>query len=64
MDGLILAIEECDYVNEVVCKPANVLELFEFQPLFGDINRTVFLIALAALDCCRRSLLRVSQTAA
>lgn len=49
MDGLILAIEECDYVNEVVCKPANVLELFEFQPLFGDINRTVFLIALAAL---------------
>ncbi len=49
MDGLILAIEDCDYVNEVVCKPANVLELFEFQPLFGDINRTVFLIALAAL---------------
>jgi F-type H+-transporting ATPase subunit a len=49
VDGLILAIEECDYVNEVVCKPANVLELFEFQPLFGDINRTVFLIALAAL---------------
>ncbi len=46
---LILAIEECDYVNEVVCKPANVLELFEFPALFGDINRTVFLIALAAL---------------
>ena len=49
MDELILAIEECDYVNEVVCKPANVLELFEFPALFGDINRTVFLIALAAL---------------
>jgi F-type H+-transporting ATPase subunit a len=32
-----------------VCKPANVLELFEFPALFGDINRTVFLIALAAL---------------
>jgi F-type H+-transporting ATPase subunit a len=49
VDELILAIEECDYVNEVVCKPANVLELFEFPALFGDINRTVFLIALAAL---------------
>jgi F-type H+-transporting ATPase subunit a len=46
---LILAIEECDYINEVVCKPANVLELFEFPALFGDINRTVFLIALAGL---------------
>ena len=49
MDELILAVEECDYVNEVICKPASVLELFEFPALFGDINRTVFLIALAAL---------------
>ncbi len=49
MDELILAVEECDYVNEVVCKPANVLELFEFPPLFDSINRTVFLIGLAAI---------------
>lgn len=49
MDGLILAVEGCDYVNEVVCKPDNVLEFFEFPALFGDISRTIFLIALAAL---------------
>lgn len=49
MDPLILAAEECNYADEVVCKPANVLELFEFPALFGDISRTVFLIALAAL---------------
>jgi len=49
VDGLILAVEGCDYVNEVVCKPDNVLEFFEFPALFGDISRTIFLIALAAL---------------
>ena len=31
MDQLILATEECDTLNEVVCSPANVLEFFEFE---------------------------------
>ena len=31
MDQLILATESCDTINEVVCKPANVLEFFEFE---------------------------------
>lgn len=50
MDNLILAVEECDYVNEPVCAPADVSELFVF-PNIGDtlINRTVVLIFLAAL---------------
>ncbi len=31
MDQLILAASECDVANDVVCTPANVLELFEFN---------------------------------
>ena len=31
MDQLILATEECDTLNEVVCSPANGLEFFEFE---------------------------------
>ncbi|MEA1902204.1 MAG: F0F1 ATP synthase subunit A [Actinomycetota bacterium] len=47
---MILAIEECDYVNEPVCAPTDVAELFVF-PNIGDtvINRTVVLIFLAML---------------
>ena len=49
MDQLILAAENCDFVNEPVCAPENVGELFIF-PGFGGgpINRTVILTFLAA----------------
>jgi F-type H+-transporting ATPase subunit a len=46
---MILAAEDCDFVNEPVCAPENVGELFIFQPIFGQVNRTVILIFLAAL---------------
>lgn len=49
MDQLILAVEECNYTDEVVCKPASVAELFKLPAIFGDVNRTILLIALAAL---------------
>jgi F-type H+-transporting ATPase subunit a len=54
LDKVILAGEECDVVNEVICAPADVKELFEFtEPWFSigifDFTRTVFLIFLAAL---------------
>lgn len=43
----------CDTVNEVICAPANVNELFEFDTWFtvGGLNftRTTFLMLLAAL---------------
>ena len=45
---MILALEECDFVNEPVCAPGNVTELFVFPNIVGQINRTVFLIFLAA----------------
>lgn len=49
MDQLILAAEECDTVNEVVCAPANVLDLFELPTISAlGVNRTVLLIFLAA----------------
>ena len=49
---MILA-SECDVVNEVICAPADVKELFEFtDPWFSigsfHFTRTVFLIFLAA----------------
>ncbi len=53
MDVLILASEEaCDVAKEVICRPANVVELFEHkEALFSigpfDFTRTVFLIFLA-----------------
>ena len=38
---MITAAETCDFINEVVCKPANVNELFEFTNLAGtEISRT------------------------
>jgi F-type H+-transporting ATPase subunit a len=48
LDQLILALEECDFVNEPVCAPADVTELFVFPNIIGQVNRTVFLIFLAA----------------
>ena len=43
MDQLILAAEECDIANEVVCVPANVLDLFEFNsvPVFIGLGAVV-----------------------
>jgi F-type H+-transporting ATPase subunit a len=51
LDPMILAVEECDYVNQTVCAPAEVSELFVFtETLWGTpITRTIFLIGLAAL---------------
>ena len=48
MDQLNLALEECDFVNQSVCVPSDVTELFVFPDIVGQINRTVFLIFLAA----------------
>lgn len=48
MDQLILAVEECDFVNNPVCAPAEVTELFVFKPIFGEISRTPILMVLAA----------------
>ena len=51
MEQLILASGECDPANEIICRPENVVELFEFTgPLFSigpfDITRTVLLVFL------------------
>ena len=47
---MITAAETCDFINEVVCKPANVKDLFEFGNFAGtQISRTEILIVLAAL---------------
>ena len=53
MDQLILASEECDVVNEVICAPTDVKELFEFTDVIFSIGpigvtRTIFLFFLAA----------------
>ena len=41
---MITAAETCDFINEVVCKPANVNELFEFSNFAGtEISRTEIL---------------------
>ena len=48
MDQLILALEECDFVNEPVCAPSDVTDLFVFPEIFGQVNRTVVLMFLAA----------------
>ena len=46
---MILALEECDYVNEPVCAPSDVSELFVLPNIFGQVNRTIILMFLAAL---------------
>lgn len=50
MDQLILATEQCDTLNEVVCSPANVLEFFEFPatPYFM-LLAAVIVVALMIL---------------
>lgn len=48
MDQLILALEECDFVNQPVCAPSDVTDLFVFPAIFGQVNRTVVLMFLAA----------------
>ena len=53
MEQLILASEECDLVENSVCAPADVAELFEFRtPIFEilgfPITRTVVVIFLVA----------------
>ncbi|MBT8212525.1 MAG: F0F1 ATP synthase subunit A [Acidimicrobiia bacterium] len=45
---MILAIGECDAENEIICVPETVNELFEL-PFVGGVNRTILLIALAAI---------------
>lgn len=52
MEQLILASGACDPAADIICKPENVNELFEFtHPLFSigpfDFTRTVFLTFLA-----------------
>lgn len=49
MEPLILAIEECDYVNQPVCAPQDVAELFVMPNIIGQVNRTIILMFLAAL---------------
>ena len=46
MEQLILAVGECDPANDIICRPENVIELFEFgDPLFTigplEFTRTV-----------------------
>lgn len=45
---LILAASSCDPVEQIICTPASVNELFEL-PFLGGINRTMILTILAAL---------------
>ena len=54
MEQLILAVGECDPANDIICRPENVIELFEFSdPLFTigplGFTRTVILIFLAMI---------------
>ncbi|MEX1249279.1 MAG: F0F1 ATP synthase subunit A [Acidimicrobiia bacterium] len=46
---MILALSECDYVNEPVCAPEDVAELFVLPNIFGQVNRTIILMFLAAI---------------
>ncbi|MCI0425424.1 MAG: F0F1 ATP synthase subunit A [Actinobacteria bacterium] len=49
---MILAAESCDVVNEVICAPANVTELFEFPTIFTvgglEFSRSSVLMLFAA----------------
>jgi F-type H+-transporting ATPase subunit a len=50
----MLAAEGCDVANEVICRPSDVKDLFEFKvPLFHffafPVTRTILLFVLAAL---------------
>lgn len=46
--SVILAAEECD-VSQPVCAPAKVTDLFVLPNIFGQVNRTILLMFLAAL---------------
>lgn len=46
---MILALEECDFVNQPVCAPTDVAELFVLHNIFGQVNRTIMLMFLAAI---------------
>ncbi len=48
MDPLILASEECDIAREVVCVPANVLDLFEFNsvPIFIGLGAVIIALVM------------------
>lgn len=48
MEQLIFAASECDAEGEIICVPESVNELFEL-PFVGGLNRTILLIALAAV---------------
>lgn len=54
MDQLILASEECDIANEVVCVPANVLDLFEFNSIPIFIGLGALLIGLVMYFAFRK----------
>lgn len=45
---VVMAAEECD-LSQPVCAPENVSELFVLPNIFGQVNRTVILMFLAAL---------------
>lgn len=44
----VVAAEECD-LTQPVCAPADVTELFVLPNIFGQVNRTIVLMFLAAL---------------
>ncbi len=48
MDNVILGFS-CDPVNQPLCIPDSILELFELPVLFGPVNRTMVYMFLAAL---------------
>ena len=50
MDQLILAAENCDFVNQPVCAPANVGELFIFDPIFGQVSSVQGTFSLSVSD--------------
>lgn len=47
-DTVIVAAEECD-LTQPVCAPADVTELFVLPDIFGQVNRTIILMFLAAV---------------
>ncbi len=47
-DTFVVATEECD-LTQPVCAPADVTDLFVLPNIFGQVNRTIILMFLAAL---------------
>lgn len=47
-DTVVVAAEECD-LTQPVCAPADVTELFVLPDIFGQVNRTIILMFLAAV---------------